>query len=157
MLSSFIKKLLNNPWVEMAARWFLGVTFFYSAYHKIMDPAAFAKIIYGYKLFPAASINLIAIILPFFEIFSALALCMGVYPRSAALIIEAMLLGFIVAISMNLIRGVKFDCGCFSLGEAGHTISAIQLLVRDIFYFMLGLHILFYRKKRRWCLLFRGK
>ena len=141
----------------MAARWLLGVTFFYSAYHKIMDPAAFAKIIYGYKLFPAASVNLIAIVLPFFEFFSALALFMGVYPRSAALLIEGMLLGFIVAISINLIRGVKFDCGCFILGEAGHTSSAILLLIRDIFYFMLGLHIFIYRKKRRWCLLSRGK
>jgi hypothetical protein len=140
----------------VAARWFLGVTFFYSAYHKIADPAAFAKIIYGYKLFPAVSVNLIAIVLPFLELFSALALFMGVYPRSAALIIKGMLLGFIFAISVNLIRGVKFDCGCFSLGETGHTSSAVQLLVRDIFYFMLGLHLLFYQKKRRWCLLSGG-
>ena len=134
------------------ARWILGVIFVYASIHKILEPAHFAKIIYGYYLFPDDSINLIAIFLPFLEIFAGTALLLGVYPRSAALLINIMLFAFIIAISINLVRGHEFDCGCFSFGERGYTSSATQLLVRDIIGFFLGLQILFFGEYRRVCL-----
>jgi len=143
---------MKNNWIELAVRWFLGMTFIYSSYHKIIDPAHFAKIVYGYYLFPDISINLIAIVLPFLEFFSGAALVMGIYPRSAALIIIGMLFTFIVAISINLFRGVEFDCGCFSFGEAGYALSAGQLLIRDMIYFVFGLQVLFFDRRRRICL-----
>jgi len=121
-----------------------------------MDPAQFAKIVYGYKLFPAVTINLIAIVLPFVELFSGFALILGVYPRSAALAINIMLLGFMIAISINLIRGWEFDCGCFSFGKRGYMSSAVQLLIRDFFYFVLGLQVCLFSKNRKWALLSTG-
>ena len=57
-----------NGWVDLVLRWLLGGLFVLASAHKIMDPAAFAKIIYGYDLFPAVAINLIAIILPYIEL-----------------------------------------------------------------------------------------
>ena len=149
---STIQKLIKNSWIELAVRWFLGVTFISVSYHKIIEPAHFAKIIYGYYLFPDFSINLIAIVLPFLEFFTGLALILGIYPRSAILSILCMLSAFIIAISINLLRGMEFDCGCFSFGEAGYTYSAWQLLIRDIFYFVLGFHVLFFDQYRRLCL-----
>ena len=149
-MNKALKSLISNSWLELAVRWFLGITFVYASYHKIIAPAHFAKIIYGYYLFPDASINLIAIILPFLEFFSGLALLLGIYPRSATLIINGMLLAFIIAISINLIRGLEFDCGCFSFGDKGHISSARQLLVRDIIYFVFGLLLIFFDKQRRW-------
>lgn len=135
----------------MIARWVLGGMFLFACYHKIVEPAHFAKIIYGYYLFPDFSINLIAIILPFLELFAGIALILGIYPRSAVLIINAILFAFIVAISINLIRGHEFDCGCFSFGVAGDTFSVAQLLIRDIVCFFLGLQILFFDNSRKWC------
>ena len=76
-----------NGWVDLALRWLLGGLFVLASAHKIMDPAAFAKIIFGYDLFPAAAINLIAIILPYIELTAGLALITGVYPRAAAVIL----------------------------------------------------------------------
>ena len=148
---SMLKRILNNSLFELAVRWFLGMIFLYASYHKIASPAQFAKIIYGYYLFPDVSINIIAIVLPFLELFSGLALILGIYPRSAAVIINGMLLGFIVALSINLVRGLQFDCGCFSFGEGGHAYTAGQLLMRDIIFFVLGLQVLFFDNKRRWC------
>lgn len=145
-----IHKMLNNNWVELAVRWFLGMTFIYACYHKIADPGHFAKIVYGYYLFPDVSINIIAIVLPFLELVSGLALVLGIYPRSAAIVTNGMLLAFIVALSINLVRGQQFDCGCFSFDQTGHTHAVEQLLIRDIFYFLLGLHVLFFEKCRRW-------
>lgn len=146
------KKLLNNSWLEFGVRWFIGLIFLYACYHKILAPAHFAKIIYGYYLFPGFSINLIAIVLPFIELIAGLAMILGIYPRSAVLIINGMLLLFIVALSINLIRGIQFDCGCFSFGEAGYTYSAWQLLIRDVVFFVGGLQVLFFPKRRKLCL-----
>ncbi|MCP4106511.1 MAG: DoxX family membrane protein [Desulfobacteraceae bacterium] len=141
--------LTDNNWAELAARWFLGITFIYASYHKITDPASFAKIIYGYGLVPGFLINLLAIVLPFLELVSGAALIIGVYPRSAAIIVNGMLFVFIVALSVNLIRGHEFDCGCFSFGK---TESGAQLLMRDIIYFVFGLQVIFFNKSRRWCI-----
>ncbi len=151
-MSDNIKKLLNNSYVELSVRWFLGIIFLYACYHKIIAPAHFAKIIYGYYLFPDVSINLIAIVLPFIELIAGLAMILGIYPRSAVLIINGMLIMFIFALSINLIRGSQFDCGCFSFGEAGYTYSAGELLVRDIAFFVCGLQVLFFRRRRKLCL-----
>ena len=79
-LNNFFNNILCNSWIELAARWLLGATFIYASYSKILAPAVFAKIIYGYDLFPAMLINLFAILLPFVELIAGLALIIGFYP-----------------------------------------------------------------------------
>jgi len=150
-LNKLIKFLYDNSWIELAARWILGLTFVYASYNKIMAPADFAKIIYGYDLFPALFINLIAIIVPFLELFAGLALVIGFYPRSAALIVNALLLVFITALSINLIRGHEFDCGCFSTTTGAQESFAGPLILRDFLVLALGLHVFFYRNVRKLC------
>ncbi len=147
-----LKGFLHNSVLELAARWFLGLLFVYAAYHKITQPAAFAKVIYGYALFPAASINLIAIIVPFWELCAGLALVTGIYPRTAAMILSGMLLGFMVAISINLIRGHEFDCGCFSISQAGDPGSSAMSLLRNAGLFLVGLYVVLYPNSRKACL-----
>jgi putative oxidoreductase len=147
-----MKQLIEHSGSELIVRWILGALFIYASYHKIVNPAQFAKIIYGYYLFPDISINLIAIILPFLELFSGMALILGIFPRAGAIVINAMLLGFIIAISINIVRGHEFDCGCFSFGGYGHTSSAGQLLFRDTIGFLLGLYVLSYGQDRKWCI-----
>jgi putative oxidoreductase len=156
LLNNNLKILFYSNRIELFIRWLIGITFIYASYHKITEPAHFAKIIYGYYLFPEFIINLIAIILPYLELLSGIALILGIYPRSALLILEAMLFVFIVALSINLIRGYNFDCGCFSSGERGYGYSVLSLLVRDVIYFILGLQSLFYNKHRKWCILQSG-
>jgi uncharacterized membrane protein YphA (DoxX/SURF4 family) len=114
-LSSLRQSIGNNSWIELAARWILGFTFIYASFHKIISPADFAKIVYGYGLFPEIFINLIAIILPFLELIAGLALIIGIYPRSAAVIINALLLAFIAVLAINLIRGHEFLSILFSV------------------------------------------
>ena len=146
------KNLDYNPWIELTARWFLGAVFLYASYPKIVNPDHFAKIVYGYYLFPDAAINLIAIVLPFLEFFGAVALILGVYPRSAALLLNGLILAFIIVLSINLWQGKQFDCGCFSFEETGYTYTAGQLLVRDTVLFFLGLLVLLFGQERKGCL-----
>jgi uncharacterized membrane protein YphA (DoxX/SURF4 family) len=147
-MRQFIK---SNSWIELAVRWILGITFIYASFHKIISPADFAKIVYGYDLFPEMFINLIAIVIPFLELVAGFALIIGFYPRSAAIIINALLLAFITMLATNLIRGHEFDCGCFSADQSGYTSSSEVTLVRDVIYFILGMQIVLFEGQRRSC------
>lgn len=151
-MNNKLKTPFYSTWIELVIRWLFGITFIYASYHKIIEPAHFAKIIYGYYLFPEFLINLIAIILPYLEFVCGMALILGIYPRSALLILQSMLFSFIVALSINLLQDHDFDCGCFSFGEPGYGYSVLHLLVRDVIYFILGLHPLFFTKHRKWCI-----
>lgn len=141
--------LLENPWLELAARLCLGMVFVYASFHKIIDPGSFAKIIYGYGLFPAFSINLTAIILPYVELFTGLCLILGIHPRSAAVLAEGLLLAFIIAISINLIRGHEFDCGCFSFQKENHGAAGMELLIRDLIWFAVGMVPVMFKARRK--------
>jgi uncharacterized membrane protein YphA (DoxX/SURF4 family) len=118
----------------------LGVTFIYASYHKIADPGTFAKIIYGYGVFPGFSINILAITIPFIELTAGFSLILGLFPRSALLIINALLLCFILVIGFNLLRGHEFDCGCFSFSNHSHRFANIDLLIRDMVMLGAGLY-----------------
>jgi putative oxidoreductase len=150
-LNRYLNSIFQNSWVELASRWVLGLTFIYSSYGKILSPADFAKIIYGYDLFPVALINLIAIILPFLQLVAGLALILGTYPRSAVLIVNALLLAFMILLSINLVRGHEFNCGCFALKNSGNNLSSETTLIRDFVYLALGLQVFIYNRSRRWC------
>jgi uncharacterized membrane protein YphA (DoxX/SURF4 family) len=152
-LNNFRLTIISNSWIELAARWILGLTFIYASFHKIVSPAEFAKIVYGYELFPAVFINLIAIIIPFLELITGLALVIGVYPRSAAIIINALLVAYLIVLTINLIRGHEFDCGCFASGQSGYTSSSEVTLVWNIIYFILGMQVILFNGFRKICLL----
>jgi uncharacterized membrane protein YphA (DoxX/SURF4 family) len=145
------QSIINNSWVELAARWILGVTFIYASFYKIISPAEFASIVYGYDLFPEIFINLIAIAIPFLELIAGIALVLGVYPRSAAIIINVLLLAFITVLAINLIRGHEFNCGCFSTVQSGYSSSPKITIVRDVIYFVFGMQIVIFEGNRRNC------
>ena len=50
--NNMVQNLFGNQRIELAVRLILGVTFIYASYHKILAPAEFAKVVYGYGLFP---------------------------------------------------------------------------------------------------------
>ena len=150
-MNNWRQSIKTNGWIELAARWILGLTFIYASFHKIVSPADFAKIVYGYDLFPEISINLIAIVIPFLELVIGLALIIGIYPRSAAIIISGLLLAFIAASAINLIRGHEFNCGCFFSGQSGYASSPKVTIARDIIYFIFGMQIVLFKGNRRSC------
>ena len=152
-MNSLIKYLRDSSWLELTTRWVLGVVFIYAGFQKLIDPAAFAKIIYGYDLFPAVIINFIAIVLPYIEFISGIALITGVHTRSAALIINGLLFLFVLILAINLIREVSFNCGCLSTENTGFDSSPESLLVRDIIAFIFGMQVLFFKNIRKGCLM----
>ena len=147
LMKNILLNTVENKWFELGCRWCLGIVFIYASLHKIVNPADFAKVIYGYKLFPGELINLMAIIVPFIELTCGLALITGTWPRATSIIICGMLLGFIIAISINLIRGHEFDCGCFGFNKTAQ--SPVGLLIRDIIWFVFGSIVICYKSERK--------
>lgn len=156
-MKGIIEKLLTNPLIDLAARWLLGLVFVYACIHKILEPSAFAKIIYGYQLLPGYLINVTAIILPYVELYAGACLILGIRPRSAAIVVNGMLAVFIVAITINLVRGHAFDCGCFSIHKDGYASSNVELLIRDILWFIIGLVPVFYHGEQKGLMAVRGR
>lgn len=109
---------LIHPWVTIRVQIALGAIFVAAAIPKIADPPAFAHMIYNYRLVPGEAINVMAMVLPWVELLIGLALIVGVWRRSSALLAGALLLVFIVALGINLMRDHAVNCGCFELKPA---------------------------------------
>ena len=128
--------------IELLLRLLLAGVFIYAGIHKIADPEGFARIIFGYDVFPPVLINLLAITVPFIEIFAGAALLFESFKRPALFVVNFLLFLFMIVIGYNLMRGHEFDCGCFAVGKQGHVSPAFQLLVRDIVLFSAGVYLL---------------
>jgi putative oxidoreductase len=104
-----------SPWLSIRVQLALGALFVAAAIPKILDPPAFAHMVYNYRLLPGAAINTMALVLPWVELFAGLALLIGFWKRTAAGLTGLLLLVFIGALGTNLARGNPVNCGCFDL------------------------------------------
>ena len=117
------REALTHPWLTVRMQIALGAIFVAAAIPKIVDPPSFAHMIYNYRILPGGLVNASAIILPWVEIAAGLALILGVWVKAARNLIVAMLVAFIIAIAINLVRNNAIDCGCFDVSAAGKTHS----------------------------------
>lgn len=114
---------LTHPWLTVRTQIALGVFFIVAALPKVADPPSFAHMIYNYRLVPGPLVNITALALPWAELLMGVALICGIWRRTAALLVGALLVVFIVAISVNLLRGNAIDCGCFDVADAGKSVE----------------------------------
>lgn len=117
------KEALASPWLSVRVAIALGLFFVVAALPKLVDPPSFAHMVYNYRLVPGALVNLMALAMPWLELLTGLALILGIWPRTSAGLVGALLLVFILAISVNLVRGNAIDCGCFDVLEANKTVD----------------------------------
>lgn len=132
-----IRGLLSHPWLTVRTQIALGVFFIVAALPKIADPPGFAHMVYNYRLLPGPLVNLAALTMPWAELLMGIALICGIWRRTAATLVGALLAVFIVAISVNLLRGNAIDCGCFDVAEAGKSVEQKfadmwEVILRDV-------------------------
>ncbi|MBI5441296.1 MAG: DoxX family membrane protein [Deltaproteobacteria bacterium] len=118
-----VREILTHPWLTVRTQIALGVFFIVAALPKIADPPSFAHMIYNYRLLPGPLVNLAALTMPWTELLLGVALVCGLWRRTAASVVGALLVVFIVAISLNLLRGNAIDCGCFDVADAGKSVE----------------------------------
>jgi putative oxidoreductase len=115
------RETLTHPWLTIRVQIALGAIFVVAAWPKIIDPPSFAHMIYNYRIVPGALINISALVMPWVELLAGLCLILGIWVRPARWLVTAMLVTFIVAIGVNLLRANAIDCGCFDVSAAGKT------------------------------------
>jgi putative oxidoreductase len=135
-------KINYTPVLLFFIKLMLGTAFIYSAYYKIADPAGFARTLYGYAILPGFTINLLAISIPFVELVAGFSLLLGLYPRSALLIITAALSGSVLMMGFNLFREHPFDPGCCFFSGGNQVASNVCLLVKDLLMLVSGFYLL---------------
>lgn len=125
----------------------LGIVFIVASLDKIADPLAFAEIIKNYQILPEIMVGPVAFFLPWLEFVCGAMLVCGVFIDTAVVILVAMLLVFIAALSANLYRGIDVACGCFSTDAS--SVSDMQMtVVRDVVLLLIaGLALKFRRSE----------
>ena len=136
----FLKNILLSKQLAFLFRLFLGVLFIYASVDKILHPAAFAKIIYNFHILPGFLINILAIVLPWLEFMVGTCLILGIRLDAAALLASSLLGVFIVALGINLIRGLDINCGCFSTASSSKS-NISKRLIEDIIFLAMSLQV----------------
>ena len=109
----------------------LGLLFIYASLDKIWNPGLFAKSIANYRVLPLPLLHISAIVLPWLEFLCGLALVVNRFPRAANTIISSLLLIFIVAILSAMVRGLDFNCGCFSV-DSGESNMGLRKIFQNL-------------------------
>jgi uncharacterized membrane protein YphA (DoxX/SURF4 family) len=125
-----MRDFLSNKYLQFVLRLIIGGMFIYVAYNKLVNPEEFAKAIKNYDMLPFWAINIMAIILPYIELFCGLFLILGIYKKSSSVIIAVSLFIFIIALTTAYARGLNIDCGCGFSSLIQQTASKNELLIR---------------------------
>ncbi len=136
---------IGKDQINFALRLAVGITFVYAAVDKIIHPDQFARIIYNYHQVPGQLINIFALFLPWVELITGILVIVGYWEKAAVVMIGGMLVMFIIALSMALVKGVNIECGCFSTtSKAKGPIK--DLIFRDILL-LLSCGVILWAKK----------
>lgn len=136
----------NRLWPERifhACRLLLGLVFVYASYDKILHPQAFARAVFNYQIVPEPAVNLLALILPWFELLLGLCLLFGVLLPGAIVAGTGLLVVFLGALVFNQLRGLDVHCGCFST-EALDSPAGLGTVLRDIGFIAVSLYLWFF-------------
>lgn len=106
--------ILHRGIIILFLRLFLGGLFIYASSYKIIHNTRFKNTVANYEILPYWMINITSIILPWLELLIGALLIIGIFVRSCAFIQCLLLALFIVAIGINIARGLEFYCGCFT-------------------------------------------
>ncbi len=141
-----MKKIISNEYFLFASRTFIAVIFIFSGIEKIGDLQNFSYAITNYKLLPVSLVNIFAISLPWLELTAGLLLLFGVCVKENSAIISTLLVIFIVAVAISMMRGLNIDCGCF--GTAGGQKVGLIKIGENILLLILCFQLMFFGSKK---------
>jgi uncharacterized membrane protein YphA (DoxX/SURF4 family) len=135
-----------SPRTYLAIRIGVAAVFIWAGVAKLMEPRAFARVIYEYGLAPDILIAPLAIGLPVLELVAALGLLLdkrwGLAATSALLVLFLGVLGYAV------IQDLDVDCGCFSAAELRARGNVRIAFFRDVGLALLVFYLFVWRALR---------
>ena len=131
-LQAFGLRVGGTPWVAVAARVLVGGLFVFSGISKLVLPhGEVMALVKQYQVVPDSLVSPIAAGLPWLELTSGTALCIGFMTTMAAWLIGIQLVGFSVLMVVVLVAQIPIDdCGCF--GNLGIRETPLHVLIRDL-------------------------
>lgn len=131
-LQAFGLRVGAAPWVAVAARVLVGGLFVFSGISKLILPhGEVMALVKQYQVIPDFMVSPIAAGLPWLELVSGAALCIGFMTTAAAWLIGIQLVGFSVLMVVVLVAQIPIDdCGCF--GNLGIRETPLHVLIRDL-------------------------
>ena len=130
-----------NQYLIVIIRIILGSVFLWASFDKIIDPEKFARSIANYHVLPFGIENIIAIVLPWLELFIGSGLILGVMVDGSIIITSVLLILFNLMIAQAILRGFNIECGC-GLKE-GQLVGIEKIL--ENFVYLGGAYILYMR------------
>ncbi len=131
-LQAFGQRAGAAPWVAVAARVLVGGLFVFSGISKLVLPhGEVMALVKQYEVIPGFLLSPIAAGLPWLELVSGTALCIGFLTTPAAWLIGAQLVAFSLLMAVVLVAQIPIeDCGCF--GNLGIRETPLHVLIRDL-------------------------
>ena len=122
--------MIVDPVIHMIASLILSYVFVIAGFHKCQAPEEFTTTLINYKILPAILVRQGVYLFPTVEIMTGVALLIPPIARLAALSAGFLLLIYMLAIGVNLLRGHRhLDCGCG--GPAQRQTISEWMLVRN--------------------------
>jgi len=112
------------PHLATALRLAVGLVFAAAGLLKLADQGAFIKALESYALFPAASVEWLALLVPTLEVALGLSFAAGYRARLTAWSLVALLAAFTLTGATAMARGHAVDCGCFPGAGAAQPLDA---------------------------------
>jgi putative oxidoreductase len=124
-------------WFSILLTICFGGVFVYSGVVKVANPIAFLDNVRSFQMLRDPFAALLAISLPWLEIFAGVAVVTGVLRSGGLLILCASLVVFLAAIGWAWAHGIDIRCGCFG-GSGNASSSYVDLMARDLALLALG-------------------
>jgi len=139
---TFLSKKPANV-AALVLRVVLGVIFVYAAGLKLRDPwALFAMAIDSYQVLPVWAVELVARVLPWFELLLGILLIAGLWRSVSTVAASLLLVVFFSLMVRAMAKGMQIDCGCFGPGERLSWITLVRdgaLLASSLFVAFMAL------------------
>jgi putative oxidoreductase len=103
--------------VAAVARLVVAGVFLYAGVLKVWDPQEFLMDVRSFQVLRDPWAAVVALGLPWLEIFCGVALLLGGWTRGACLVLGFLLVAFAVAFVQAWARGLDVTCGCFGKTE----------------------------------------
>lgn len=124
----------------MMLRLLLAAVFLFAGLLKLSDPLALADGIAAFHFFPVSWINPLALGVPFFEVFTGLALFCRPTRGAGALAATGLSFCFLVLYAFAMARGLEIHCACFGKWEFLQATTGTGL-VRALFLLAVSLWV----------------
>lgn len=111
---------------------------------KASNPDQTWAAVHAYQLLPDSVVEVVAGVLPWFELTLGILLLLGLGLRHVAVVSGLLLVAFMLGVGQAWARGLSIDCGCFGGGGAvapGQTSYGTELL-RDAGFLVLAIWLI---------------